>query len=71
MTAEHLEPIPVSQIPELEMLHQDDIHVLDYEEGNFHCVEIFSCEGSYRGYAKTRQEAIQKAVTLYEQTHSN
>lgn len=69
MTGEHLEPIPVSEVPELEQLHQDDIHIIDYDDGNFHCAEVFSHEGSYRGYAKTKEEALEKAVALYLDTH--
>lgn len=71
MTTEHLEPIRKKDIPELAGLNAEDMHIIDYDDGSFHCVELFTHEGSFRGYAKTREEALTKATNLYKETHTN
>ncbi len=68
MTSEHLEPVKKDDIKELSK-YDEDIHVIDYDEGNFHCAEVFSHEGAFRGCAKTKEEAVKKAVNLYEKEH--
>lgn len=69
MTSEHLEPINKKDVPELANLDADDMHIIDYDDGAFHCTEVFTHEGSYRGYAKTKEESLKKAVNLYKESH--
>jgi len=67
---EHAEVIRKKDVPELANIDADDIHVLDYEEGTFHCAEVFSHEGAFRACAKTKEEAVHKAAELYVKKHS-
>jgi hypothetical protein len=69
MTGEHLEPIPKSEVPQLADIDAEDMHIIDYDDGAFHCTEIFTHEGAYRGYAVTKEESLDKAVDLYKKTH--
>ena len=69
MNSEHLELIKESDYPELLEVITDDMHIIDYDDGKLHCSELFTHEGSFRGYGKTKDEAIHKAVDLYKRTH--
>ena len=69
MSLEHLELVKEKDYPELSEVMTDDMHVIDYDDGKFHCTELFTHEGAYRGYAKTKEESIHNAVDLYKKTH--
>lgn len=69
MTLEHMEPIKKSEIHGLKNIEDDDIHVIDFEAKNFHCVEVFSHDGTLRACAKTKEEALEKVVNIYNKEH--
>lgn len=69
MNLEHLELVEQEEYPELSEVITEDMHVIDYDDGKFHCSELFTHEGAYRGYAKTKDEAIHNAVELYKKSH--
>ena len=69
MGPEHLEVIKQNEHPDLSDVMTEDMHVIDYDDGKFHCTELFTHEGAYRGYAKTKDEAIHKAVEIYKESH--
>ncbi len=69
MKLEHLEPINKAEVPQLKDI--DDLHIIDYEAGSFHCTELFTHEGALRACAKTKEESIEKVVEVYKDCHKD
>ena len=69
MRLEHFELINKSEVPQLKNI--EDLRIIDYDAGCFHCIELFTHEGALRAFAKTKKESIEKVVDIYNQFHKD
>ena len=63
MRLEHFEIISKSEVPQLKDI--ENLHILNFDAGSFHCIELFTQEGVLRAFAKTKKESLLKAVEIY------